>query len=222
MYNYLLYMAPVILLSMWAQFMVKSAFKKYSKVASRKGITGREVAEMILDRNGINDVGVDHVAGNLTDHFDPRTNRISLSDAVYNSTSVAALGIAAHEAGHVVQHKTGYTFIKIRMAILPVCNLGSKAGPILIILGLVLNSLELFWGGIALFGAVAFFQLVTLPVEFNASARAVSILESSGTLDSEELHGAKRVLSAAALTYVAALLTSLMQILYYVSRVNRR
>lgn len=221
-YEYLLYMAPVILLSMWAQFMVSSSFKKYSKVASRKGITGREAAEMILNRNGINDVSIDRIAGNLTDHFDPRTNRISLSEAVYNATSVAAIGIAAHEAGHVVQHKTGYAFIKLRMAILPVCNIGSKVGPLLIILGLVLSSLQMFWAGIILFGAVAVFQLVTLPVEFNASSRAVAILESSGTLDSDELRGAKKVLSAAAITYVAALLTSLMQILYYISRANRR
>ncbi|HBR30797.1 MAG TPA: peptidase [Clostridiales bacterium] len=222
MFGYLLYMAPVILLSLIAQLLVSGSYKKYNKIKSRRGITGREAAALILESNGIRDIKINRIPGNLTDHYDPRDNTISLSDNVYDSDSVAAIGIAAHEAGHALQYKTGYSFIKLRMLILPVCSFGSRLGPILIFIGLILSSFEFFWAGIILFGAVAVFQLVTLPVEFNASVRAVKILESSGTLGSDELKGAKSVLTAAALTYVAALLTSLMQIMYYISRANRR
>lgn len=219
---YLLFMLPGLLLSIWAQFKVKSSFKKYSKVNSERRLTGREAARMILDQNGMRDVEVEKIAGNLTDHYDPRQNVIRLSDPVYDSASIAAVGIAAHEAGHAVQHKTGYAFIKLRMSIIPICNLGSSLAPWLIILGLWMQILELYWAGIIAFSLVALFQLVTLPVEFNASKRAVLILESNGTLSANELHGTKKVLSAAALTYVAALLTSLFQILYFVSRARRR
>ena len=219
---YLLFMLPGLLLSIWAQFKVKSSFKKYSKVNSERRLTGREAARMILDQNGMRDVEVEKIAGNLTDHYDPRQNVIRLSDPVYDSASIAAVGIAAHEAGHAVQHKTGYAFIKLRMSIIPICNLGSSLAPWLIILGLWMQILELYWAGIIAFSLVALFQLVTLPVEFNASKRAVLILESNGTLSANELHGTKKVLSAAALTYVAALLTSLLQILYFVLRARRR
>ncbi|HAN20558.1 MAG: hypothetical protein A2Y15_01025 [Clostridiales bacterium GWF2_36_10] len=219
---YLLYMAPVLLLSLWAQFRVSSSFKKYSKVASQKGMTGREAARLILDQNGLSDVSVNQIGGNLTDHFDPRNNTISLSAPVYDSTSIAAIGIAAHEAGHAVQHKTGYAFIKLRMAIIPITSVGSKIAIPLIFIGIWLQMLQLFWIGIIAFGTVALFQLVTLPVEFNASHRAIAILKSNQTLDQNELKGAKRVLSAAALTYVAALLTAIVQLLYFISRANRR
>lgn len=219
---YLLFMLPGLLLSIWAQFKVKSSFKKYSKVNSERRLTGREAARMILDQNGMRDVEVEKIAGNLTDHYDPRQNVIRLSDPVYDSASIAAVGIAAHEAGHAVQHKTGYAFIKLRMSIIPICNLGSSLAPWLILLGLWMQILELYWAGIIAFSLVALFQLVTLPVEFNASKRAVLILESNGTLSANELHGTKKVLSAAALTYVAALLTSLLQILYFVLRARRR
>ncbi|PKM63121.1 MAG: peptidase [Firmicutes bacterium HGW-Firmicutes-21] len=220
--TYLLYMAPVLLLSLWAQFRVSSSFKKYSKVASKRGMTGAEAARLILDQNGLRDVPVERIAGKLTDHFDPRTNVIRLSEPVYDSNSIAAIGIAAHEAGHAVQHKTGYVFIKVRAAIIPVCNVGSQIAPLLIIFGLWMSMFQLYWAGILLFGTVAFFQLITLPVEFNASRRAITILRSYRTLDLKELSGAKKVLSAAALTYVAALLTSMMQIFYFISLGNRR
>lgn len=219
---YLLFMAPVLLLSLWARFRVSSSFKKYSKVATRRGMTGREAARLILDQNGLSDTAINQISGDLTDHFDPRSNIINLSTPVYNSNSIAAVGIAAHEAGHAVQHKTGYALIKLRTAIIPICNIGSSITPFLFILGYLTHMTQFYWFGIIAFGMVALFQLVTLPVEFNASHRAVAILESNGTLDNEELKGAKRVLSAAALTYVAALLTSLMQIIYFIARANRR
>jgi Zn-dependent membrane protease YugP len=176
----------------------------------------------ILHQVPVYNVSVQQIAGELTDNFDPRNNTISLSAPVYDSASIAAIGIAAHEAGHAVQHKTGYEFIKIRAAIIPVCNIGARIAPMLIILGFILNMFQLYWAGIILFGSVAVFKLVTLPVEFNASKRAIAILESDGTLTFDELKGARAVLSAAALTYVAALLTSVMQLLYFLSLSNRR
>jgi Zn-dependent membrane protease YugP len=167
-------------------------------------------------------VDVRRIAGELTDNFDPRNNVISLSTPVYDSHSIAAIGVAAHEAGHAVQHQTGYWFIKVRTAIIPICNIGTSVSPLLIILGFMLQMTQLYWAGIILFATVALFQLVTLPVEFNASRRAIAILESNGTLTYDELKGAPAVLSAAALTYVAALLTSLLQLFYFLSLSNRR
>jgi hypothetical protein len=219
---YLMYMLPVLLLSFWARYKVSSSFKKYSKVASKRGITGREAARLILDRNGLSDVTVLQIKGELTDHFDPRDNTIRLSEPVFGSASIAAIGIAAHEAGHAVQHKTGYAFIKLRTAIIPVCNIGARYSFLLIMVGLIFSMLQLFWLGVILFGTVAVFQLVTLPVEFNASRRAVEILEATQTLDKSELTGAKKVLSAAALTYVAAMLTSIVQLFYFISLGGRR
>lgn len=219
---YLLYIVPAILLGLFAQIRVKSAFNKYSKVKAKGGLTGKEAARAILDRHGLYSVDVRRIGGELTDHFDPRSNVINLSTPVYDSNSIAAIGVAAHEAGHAVQHQTGYWFIKVRTAIIPVCNIGATISPLLIILGFVLSWAELYWLGIILFGTVALFQLVTLPVEFNASKRAIAILESNGTLTYDELKGARAVLSAAALTYVAALLTSLMQLFYYLSFSNRK
>jgi len=220
--NYLLYIAPAILLGLIAQIWVKSAFNKYSKVRARSGLTGRDAARAILDRNGLYNVDIRPIPGELTDHFDPRTNVISLSTPVFGSNSIAAIGVAAHEAGHAVQHQTGYWFIKVRTAIIPVCNIGASISPLLIILGFALSWIELYWLGIILFGTVAVFQLVTLPVEFNASRRAIAILEANGTLTYDELKGARAVLSAAALTYVAALVTSLLQLFYFLSLSNRR
>jgi Zn-dependent membrane protease YugP len=219
---YLLYIAPAILLGLFAQIRVTSAFNKYSKVNAQRGLTGKDAARAILDRNGLYNVDIRRIAGELTDNFDPRSNVINLSTPVYDSHSIAAIGVAAHEAGHAVQHQTGYWFIKVRAAIIPVCNIGASISPLLILLGFFLNMVELYWLGIILFGTVAVFQLVTLPVEFNASKRAIAILETNGTLTQEELKGARAVLSAAALTYVAALLTSLLQLFYYLSLSNRR
>ena len=154
---YLLIIAPGLLLSLWAQYKVSSSFKKFGKVASRRGMTGREAARLILDQNGLSDIAVNQIGGNLTDHFDPRNNTISLSQPVFSSNSIAAVGIAAHEAGHAVQHKTGYAFIKLRMAIIPVCNIGSSAAPWLILLGIWMGSFQLYWAGILAFGLVALF-----------------------------------------------------------------
>ncbi len=220
-YNYLLYMLPVMLLSLWASFRVKSAYQKYSKIPTLRGVSGRDAAKLILDSNGLGTTAVDRVPGQLTDHYNPQTNKIGLSEGVYGSSSIAAVGIAAHEAGHAVQHGTNYAFIKVRAAIIPISSIGANFSMFFIMLGILFQVLQLYWIGIILFGTVALFQLVTLPVEFDASRRAIASLESSGILNREELKGAKKVLSAAALTYVAALLTSLTQIFYYISIGNR-
>ena len=221
-YSYILYMLPAMLLALWAQYSVKSTFKKYQRVPNTGGLTGAEAARAILDANGLRGVRIERVSGHLSDHYDPRTNVIRLSDSVHDSPSVGAIGVAAHEAGHAVQYAVGYGPIKLRQAILPACQFGSGAAPYLILLGLALSMVELYIAGIAAFVLVAFFQLVTLPVEFNASRRALAALSSDGNLAQTDLKGARKVLSAAAMTYVAALVTSFMQILYYLSRLNRR
>ena len=210
-FGYLLFMLPVIILSAVASSAVHSNYKKYAKVMSRRGITGGQAAELILQQNGIHDVRVKPISGNLTDHYHPTEKYIGLSEGVYNSTSVAALGIAAHEAGHAVQHNVGYAPIRFRSAILPVANVASYASWIIIFLGLFI-SFPLAVAGLVLFGFVVLFQLVTLPVEFDASRRALAVL-NAGYLDSDEMEGAKKVLKAAAMTYVVALLTSLWQML---------
>ncbi len=195
---------------------VKSVFARYSQVRSHSGMTGREAAEKILRRNGIYDVRVVHIAGNLTDHYDPRQKTLGLSDTVYNSSSVAAIGVAAHECGHAVQHSTGYAPLRIRGALVPVANFGSTLAWPLILIGLLMNSqmsgllIEL---GILLFSAAVLFQIVTLPVEFNASGRAVKVLESSGMLYQDEIGAVKKVLGAAALTYVASAASMILQLL---------
>ncbi len=210
---YLVLVVPMVILSIYAQYKVKSTFAKYSKVFSSRGITGEETARTILRGNGIGNVTVHPVGGQLTDHFDPRNNSIGLSEPVYGSSSVAAIGVAAHETGHAIQHARGYFPIKLRNRILPIANIGSSAAVPLAILGFVLGFPVLVNVGIVLFGAVVLFQVVTLPVEFNASRRAIAVLESSYTLTPDEMSGAKKVLTAAALTYVAAALTSLMSLL---------
>ncbi|MGC4020016.1 MAG: zinc metallopeptidase [Muricomes sp.] len=201
---------------MLASSRVNRVFNKYAQVRSRSGMTGREAAERILKANGIYDVQVQHVSGNLTDHYDPRNKTLSLSDATYQSSSVAAIGVAAHECGHAVQHSVGYAPLKIRGALVPVANFGSMAAWPLIILGLFMNgntSLFLINLGIFLFCAAVLFQIVTLPVEFNASSRAVKALEATGILSSEEVSATKDVLGAAALTYVASAAAMILQLL---------
>ena len=212
-YYYIILVIPAIIISMYAQFKVQSTYKKYSEVMSKKGLTAREVTRKILDLSGLTNVKIEHIAGKLSDHYDPRTNVIRLSDSVYSDASVASLGVAAHEAGHAIQHATGYFPIKLRNSVLPVANIGSRLSVPLIILGIVLSFEPLISFGILLFSFVLLFQLITLPVEFNASRRALSILNDTNMLDESELIGSKKVLSAAAMTYVAAALVSATQLL---------
>ncbi|WP_312641678.1 zinc metallopeptidase [Hydrogenoanaerobacterium sp.] len=212
-YYYLILVIPAMLLAMWAQMKVSSTFSRYSGVRNMRGYTGAQAAREILDRNGLQHVQIQQVRGKLTDHFDPRTNVVSLSESVYNNTSVAAVGVAAHEVGHAVQHATGYAPIKLRAAIIPVTNIGSRLAIPLVFLGFIMQMDMLVNFGILLFATVALFQLVTLPVEYNASNRALETLESTNMLASDEMKGAKRVLSAAALTYVAALIVAVANLL---------
>ena len=226
-WTYVVYVMPAVIFALIAQASVKSSFAKYSKQFSRAGITGASAAERILYANGLSNVQVVRIEGSLTDHYDPRTNVVSLSGAVYDNTSTAAIGVAAHEVGHAIQYAKGYGPIKLRAAIIPVCSLGSKLSVPLIILGLVLSSLSpaligVAYAGLIFFALATVFQLVTLPVEFNASRRAMESIESQSMLTEEELKGARKVLTAAAMTYVAALAVSLMQLLRFAMLVNRR
>ena len=216
--SYLVLVLPCILFSLWASSSVKSTFNRYSKVHSSRRLTGAQAAQRVLFANGVTGVRIEQVRGNLTDHYDPTTNVIRLSDSVYNSTSVAAIGVACHEAGHAVQYAQNYSPIKLRAAIVPITNIGSMLAMPLIVLGLVLNFMTEFsytfvYIGIGCFGLSLLFQLITLPVEFNASHRAVRAISGAGLLDEQELDGAKKTLRAAALTYVAAAAVSLMQLL---------
>ncbi|HBJ26231.1 MAG TPA: peptidase [Ruminococcaceae bacterium] len=202
---------------------VKTTFNKYNRIGSRRGITAAEVARMILDRNGLYNVHVERISGNLTDNYNPRTNIVSLSDSVYNSTSLAAIGVAAHECGHAVQHAQDYVPIKIRTAVFPLAQLGSSMYFIVFIVGLIFSFEPLVDAGIILFLFVVLFQLVTLPVEFNASRRALSTIRSEGILEQDEMYGARRTLTAAAMTYVASLAVSFTQLLRLLAiRNNRR
>ncbi|HIU47862.1 MAG TPA: zinc metallopeptidase [Candidatus Avimonoglobus intestinipullorum] len=210
------------MLSMFASFGVQATFSKYQKVNSRRGMTGMDAARQILDANGLYSVRIEHIQGNLNDHFDPRDGVIRLSDATYQSASVAAIGVAAHEAGHAIQHAKGYAPIKVRNAILPVVNIGSSLSMPLFFIGLILGMTPLAMAGVFLFSGVLLFQLVTLPVEFNASRRALAILKTSSMLDAEEVKNAGKVLKAAAMTYVAAVLSSALQLLRLLLLVNRR
>jgi len=209
----ILIVLPAFIFSLYAQFKVSTTYKKYEKAYTQKRLTGADAARRILDQNGLHHVAIEHVRGHLTDHYDPKANVIRLSDSVYASTSAAAVGVAAHEAGHAVQHATGYFPIKLRAAAIPATKFGSWFAIPLFFIGLLFAYEPLMLGGIILYSAIAFFQLVTLPVEFNASARAMKVLKSSGMLNKNELSAAKNVLSAAAMTYVAALLTSILTIL---------
>ena len=219
---YIVLVLPALLLGLWAQARVNSTFQRFSRVRSFRGCTGAMAAEMILRENGITDVTVEHISGNLTDHFDPRAKVIRLSDSVYSSSSIAAIGVAAHEAGHAVQHDTGYLPIQIRNLFVPVANIGSRVSIPLILLGVIFSFPKLISLGIVLFSTVALFQLITLPVELNASRRALRVLDETGLLEGEELAGAKKVLSAAAMTYVAALIASVAQLLRLIGLFGRR
>jgi Zn-dependent membrane protease YugP len=221
-YYYIVLVVPMVILSLIASAKVKSSFNKYSKVLSQRNITGSQAAFEILRYYGITDVKIERVSGNLTDHFDPRTNVIRLSDNVYNSTSVAAIGVACHEAGHAAQYAQNYAPIKIRNTVLPVANLGSKLGVPLAIFGLLLGFEPLAYAGVIFFSFAVIFQLITLPVEFNASNRAIQVIGEADILNENEKVGAKKVLSAAAMTYVAALAVSIANLLRLILTINRR
>lgn len=214
---YLVLVLPAVILAMWASSRVNSTFRKYSQQLSMRRLTGADAARMVLDANGLYHVRIERVAGNLTDHYDPRSNVIRLSDSVYGSTSTAAIGVAAHEAGHAIQYAVHYAPIKLRAAIIPITNIGSKLAMPLILIGLLFVSgdlgVQLAYAGIACFGLSTLFQLVTLPTEFNASHRALAALEQGHLLNENEMEGARKTLWAAAMTYVAALAVSLAQLL---------
>ena len=214
---------PGLLLGLWAQMRVSSTFKKYSAVHARNGMSADEVARSMLNQAGCGEVSIRSVSGNLTDHYDPRNNTLRLSDGVYGSTSVAAIGVAAHECGHAMQQHEGYAPLKLRSALVPVVNLGSNLYFPIFLLGLLFSWEPLIYVGIACFALTLVFSLVALPVEFNASGRALRVLEQQGYLSSEEMDGARAVLSAAAMTYVAAAISSLLQLvrLLIIAR-NRR
>lgn len=220
-YLYILLIAAMIFAT-WAQINVKTTFSKYSKVANAAGLTGYEAAKMILNANGLSHIRVERVAGELTDHFDPKANVIRLSDGVFSSATASAVGVAAHEAGHAVQHAVGYFPIKVRSAIIPVCQIGSNLAWPLILLGIILSYPSLATLGVAFFSLATVFQLVTLPCEFNASARALEALIACGHLRENELSAAAKTLRAAALTYVAALAVSLLNLLRVMAMVRRR
>jgi uncharacterized protein len=212
---YILISLPALLLALWAQARVRSAFNKYSKVPSGRGIVGAQAARMILDSNGLQHVNVEQVKGFLSDHYDPGSKTLRLSPQVYQSNSLAAVGVAAHEAGHAIQDQQNYAPLGLRSAMVPSVQIGSWLGPLVFMAGLFLNATPVAWLGIILFGATAAFALVTLPVEFDASKRAKQILVSQGVLTPQEVQGATAVLDAAALTYVAAALQAITTLLYY-------
>jgi hypothetical protein len=218
--TYLMYMLPAIILMMAVQFYVNSAYKKWSRVPARSRMTGAQAAERLIQRGGLYQVSVEGVAGNLTDHYDPRSKILRLSQGVFQGNSVASLAIAAHELGHAMQDQDGYFPLRLRAALVPAVNIGSYLGWILIIIGMLLRLTELAWLGVIVFSAGAIFALATIPVELNASARAKRLLVESGLIVGEdEQRGVNNVLNAAALTYVAALITAVLQLLYYVSMV---
>ncbi len=220
--GFLYFALPALIFALFAQFKVRSTFNKYSQVRIHRGFTGEQAARAILDSEGLHDVRIEHIPGELSDHYDPRDNVIRLSDSVYNRASIAAVGVAAHEAGHALQYANHYFPIKVRTAILPVTQIGSTLAMPLILLSLIFPAFAaLFDIGLILFTVVAIFQLITLPVEFNASNRAVKALAEGNYVDDEEHRGVKKVLSAAAMTYVAALATSIATILRLLMLRNR-
>ncbi len=223
--TYLILVLPAVLFALWAQMNVQGTFKKYAKVASKRGMTGFDAARQILDANGLHHVRIGQVQGDLTDHFNPKDNTVYLSDTVHSEKSAAAIGVAAHEAGHAVQYAVGYSPMKLRSAIIPITNIGSNLAIPLVLLGILLSFPALAYVGVIAFGLSTVFQLVTLPVEFNASSRAMAALSASGQLDKDELKSARKVLTAAALTYVAALavsLANLIRIFLLAKRSDRR
>ena len=224
-WTYLVFIVPCVILSLFCQFKVQSNFSKYSQISNSRRMTGAQAAEYVLRHNGVTGVVIEHVSGSLTDHFDSRSNVIRLSDSVYSSMSVAAIGVAAHEAGHAVQHANGYIPNKIRSAILPIANIGSKLSWILILIGLIFYAkigTILLNIGIILFSASVLFTVATLPVEFDASRRALRCFRETNLIVGEEYDGAKKVLQAAAMTYVASAVTSIMQLLRLIFISRRR
>lgn len=217
-----LLLIPALLFSMWAQFKIRSTFSKYSEIGARKGITADQVSRALLDRFGLQSVRVERVAGDLTDHYDPTKKVLRLSDSTSGSTSIAAIGVAAHEVGHAIQDKENYAFLRMRNTIVPVVNIGSMLSMPLFFIGLIMGSLNLLNLGILLFCGVLVFHLVTLPVEFDASAKALRVLSDTGLLTSDEIGGARSVLSAAALTYVAALIMTVLQLVRLLALRNMR
>lgn len=218
---YLVIVGPALLFAIGAQIKVKSNFNKYSRVLSSRRLTGAMAAQQVLNFYGIHNVRIELVAGKLSDHYDPKNNVIRLSEAVYNSCSVAAIGVACHEAGHAAQHAEGYAPIKVRNAIIPVCNIGSYLGIPIAFIGLFLGFDPLINIGLALYSLIAVFQFITLPVEFNASRRAIDVINQTNILTAEEVVGTRKVLSAAAMTYVAALATSLANLLRFIIMFGR-
>lgn len=218
------YIALIIamFISMIISVRVKTTFNKYAKKASRSGLTAEQAVQRMLNANGVYGVGIQRIGGSLTDNYNPKTNVISLSESVYGKNSVSAIGVACHEAGHALQYAEEYGPAKLRLAIVPVTNFGSRLSMPLLLLGLFLGFMELVWAGILLFSLSTFFQLVTLPVEFDASKRALAAMEGSGILMDDEVKDAKKVLSSAAMTYVAALATSVLMLLRYISIAKRR
>lgn len=221
-YYYLILVVPTLVFAVFTQIWLKNTYKKYSSLRNARGLTGADAAMNVLRHYQIYDVRIEHISGRMTDHYDPKAKVIRLSDGVYSGTSIAAVGIACHEAGHAAQHANGYVPIKIRNAIIPVCNIGSMAGIPLAIIGVLFSSELLINFGLLLYSFVAIFQLVTLPVEFNASARAVRVIKDSGMLMVDEVPGARKMLTAAAMTYVAALATSLANLLRLLLIFGRR
>jgi len=216
---YLLFALPALLLGLYAQSRVRSAFEKYSRVRSARGVTGAQAARRILDENGLQFVTVERVDGFLSDHYDPRSKTLRLSSSVYDTPSLAAVGVAAHESGHALQDQQHYVPLNLRSAMVPAVQIGSWLGPIVFMIGFFMSNMvgpSIAWLGVALFGATALFALVTLPVEFDASKRAKRLLVSEGILNPQEMQGVNQVLDAAALTYVAAALQAIMTLLYYV------
>ncbi len=217
---YLLYALPGLLLGMWAQARVKRNFNKYAKVRTLQNVTGAQVARSLLDAQGLYDVAIEEVQGTLTDHYDPRGKVLRLSPEVYRNPSVAAAGIAAHEMGHALQHAGGYFPLQIRSTLVPAAQFGSTLAPWIFMGGLLLNITQVAWAGIILFGAAVLFTLITLPVEFDASARAKKLLVNNGILIGDEINGVNKVLDAAALTYVAAAVSAIGTLLYFVLRLT--
>ena len=221
---YLILLIPGILLASWASLRVNSAFKRYSRIPSSTRMTGAQLARVILDRNGLNDVTIERVSGFLSDHYDPAARKLRLSPQVFDSYSIAAQGIAAHETGHALQHKSHYAPLQLRSALVPIAGFGSKFAWILIMIGVMMASMGGGLGiaklGVLLFAATVLFTLITLPVEFNASTRAKAMLTSHGIVSSQETQGINAVLNAAAMTYVAGAVTAVLQLLYWVIRLG--
>lgn len=226
-WTYLFLVLPAMIFAMIASAGVNSTFAKYSKQYSSRGVTGAQAARLVLDKNGLQHIPIEQISGKLTDHYDPTANVIRLSSEVYNGTSTASIGVACHEVGHAIQHATGYTPIKVRSAIVPITNIGSKLAVPLIIIGIIFSAMSEFFIWLAYIGIIGFaltavFQLVTLPTEFNASSRALATIRENNILTPEELKGSKKVLNAAAMTYVAALAVAVAQLLRLILLVNRR